>query len=37
MKTNKKGSKKGDKRKQEGDTADTVTHKKGDKTGDKGR
>ena len=34
---NKKGDKKGDKRKQKGDKTDTMTHKKGDKTGDKGR
>ena len=33
--TNKKRDKKGDKRKQKGDKADTVTHKKG--AGDKGR
>ena len=34
---NKKGDKKGDKRKQKGDKTDTMTHKKGDKTGDKER
>ena len=39
--TNKKRDKKGDKRKQKGDKADTVTNKKGDtvtnKKGDQGR
>ena len=35
--TNKKGDKKGDKRKQKGDKTDTMTHKKRDKTGDEER